>query len=260
MTDLAGKVALVTGGSRGIGEAIAATLAAHGADIALVARTSGALAETAERIGHRTSRRVVSFPCDLRELANVRALVSHVVETFGRIDILVNNAGATKHGNLLEREDADWLDAYDAKIHGFVRVTRECWPHLKAARGSIVNIGGVLAHAPNPNALIGSTLAAAVASLTKALAEFGRGDGITVNGVNPGLIETDRFRQHLTELGRRRDLSVEAEKAALLQRLGIDRLGRAQDVADVVALLLSNRTAYIRGAMIDVDGGMTKSL
>ncbi len=260
MTELAGKVAIVTGGSRGIGAAIAETLALRGADIALIARTADVLAETAAHIGRHTSRRVVAFPCDLRERANVQTMVAAVASAFGHIDILVNNAGATKHGNLLEREDADWLDAYDAKIHAFVRVTRACWPHLKVARGHIVNIGGVLAHAPNPNALIGSTLAAAVTSLTKALAEFGRADGITVNGVNPGLIETDRFRQHLTELGWRHDFSVEQEKAALLQRLGIDRLGQAQDVADVVALLLSNQTAYIRGAIIDVDGGMTKSL
>jgi len=260
MTELAGKVAIVTGGSRGIGEAIAVDLAIRGAGIALVARSRDDLAKAAAAIAARSAARVMPFPCDLRGLDNIVALVPEVVAAFGRIDILVNNAGATKHGSLLERDDADWLDAYAAKIHAFVRLTRAAWPHLKATRGNIVNIGGVLAHAPNPNAIIGSTLAAAIVSLTKALAEYGRADGITVNGVNPGLIDTGRFRRHLAELGEKHERSVAMEEAALLERAGIDRLGRADEVATVVGMLLTGPASYLRGVMIDVDGGMTKSI
>jgi NAD(P)-dependent dehydrogenase (short-subunit alcohol dehydrogenase family) len=256
---LAGKVAIVTGGSRGIGEAIAATLAGSGAAIALVARGRDDLAAVAARIGARGGR-AVPFPCDLRRAADIKSLVAAIAREFDRIDILVNNAGATRNGTLLERADEDWLDAYDAKIHAFVRMCRECWPHLQASRGRIVNIAGALAKTPNPDAVIGSTLAASVVSLTKALAEFGRDHGIVVNAVNPGLIETGRLRRHLAELGRNGDRSGDEERARVIARLGLERFGTPQDVADVVAFLLSERAAYIQGAVIDVDGGLTKGL
>ncbi|HLI19532.1 MAG TPA: SDR family oxidoreductase [Stellaceae bacterium] len=256
---LAGKVAVVTGASRGIGEAIATTLAKHGATLALVARSRDDLDKVASRITAADGRAAI-FPCDLRRQRDVETLVAAIVAQLGRIDFLVNNAGATPHGNLLERDDGEWHDAYEAKIHNFVRMSRACWPHLKAARGRVVNICGVLAHMPNPNALIGSTLAAAVVSLTKALAEFGRGDGIRVNGVSPGLIDTGRFRARLEEMAREQNLSVDAARARLVERLGIARLGTAQEVADVVDFLLSERNTYLDGAIIDIDGGMNKSM
>jgi 3-oxoacyl-[acyl-carrier protein] reductase len=256
---LSGRVAIVTGASRGIGEAIAATLAKEGAALALVARSRANLEKVASRIA-ATGGRAVAFPCDLRRQAEVEALVAAISAQLGHIDILVNNAGATPHGHLLQRDDAEWHDAYEAKIHNFVRMCRACWPHLKASRGHVVNICGVLAHAPNPNALIGSTLAAAVVSLTKALAEFGRGDGIRVNGVSPGLIDTGRFRARLEELAREQNLSFDAARDRMVERLGIARLGTAQEVADVVDFLLSERNTYLDGAIIDVDGGMNKSM
>jgi len=257
---LAGKVAIVTGASRGIGEAIADALAAQGATVALVARPSGDLNAVAARLSAKPGRPAAAFPCDLRRNENIVAMVDAVMRDFGHIDILVNNAGATPHGNLLDLADAQWLEAYDAKIHAYVRMCRACWPHLKAAKGRVVNIGGVLAHTPNPNALIGSTLASAVVALTKALAEQGRADGVTVSGVNPGLIETGRLRQNLEAHGRKTNQSLESERARVLQQVGIDRLGTAQDIADVVAFLLSDHITYLQGVMIDVDGGMTKSI
>jgi NAD(P)-dependent dehydrogenase (short-subunit alcohol dehydrogenase family) len=257
---LSGKVAIVTGASRGIGEAIAATLAAQGVTLALIARASDDLSGVAARLSAGQGQRAVAFPCDLRRNDTILAMVDAVMREFGRIDVVVNNAGATPHGNLLDLADAQWLEAYDAKIHAFVRVTRACWPHLKTSKGRVVNIGGVLAHTPNPNALIGSTLAAAVVALTKALAEQGRTDGITVSGVNPGLIETGRLRQNLEAHGRKNNQSLETERVRVLQQVGIDRLGTAQDVADVVAFLLSDAITYLQGVMIDVDGGMTKSV
>jgi NAD(P)-dependent dehydrogenase (short-subunit alcohol dehydrogenase family) len=254
------KVALITGASRGIGATIAETLAGLGANLALVARASDDLSAIATRLSAKPGPRAIAFPCDLRADANIKAMVSAAIQAFGRIDILVNNAGATPHGSLLDLSDQQWLDAYDAKIHAYVRVTRACWPHLKSAKGRVVNIGGVLAHTPNPNALIGSTLAAGVVALTKALAEQGRVDGVTVSGVNPGLIETGRLRQNLEAHGRKNNQSLETERARVLQQVGIDRLGTPQDIADVVAFLLSERITYLQGAIIDVDGGMTKSV
>lgn len=256
---LVGKIAIVTGASRGIGEAIAATLTAHGATVALVARSSAGLDGVAARLktagGH-----AFAFPCDLRDAHAVTQVVDTIAAQLGHIDILVNNAGATPHGSLLERDDAEWHDAYEAKIHNFVRMSRACWPHLKSRQGQVLNICGVLAQTPNAHALIGSTLAAAVVSLTKALAEFGRPDGIRVNGVSPGLIDTGRFRARLHEIAREQHIPFEHARDQLVQRLGIKRLGTAQEVADVVAFLLSERNTYLDGTIIDVDGGMTKSV
>jgi 3-oxoacyl-[acyl-carrier protein] reductase len=256
---LAGKIAIVTGASRGIGEAIATTLAAHGATLALVARGSADLDAVAARIttagGH-----AFAFPCDLRRADDVTQTVGTIVTQLGHIDILVNNAGATPHGNLLERDDTEWHDAYEAKIHNFVRMTRACWPSLKARQGQVLNICGVLAQTPNANALIGSTLAAAVIALTKALAEYGRPDGIRVNGVSPGLIDTGRFRARLQEIAQEQQISFKQAGDQLVKRLGIKRLGTAQEVADLVDFLLSERNTYIDGAIIDIDGGMTKSV
>jgi NAD(P)-dependent dehydrogenase (short-subunit alcohol dehydrogenase family) len=256
---LAGKIAIVTGASRGIGEAIATVLASRGATLALVARASTDLDAVAARLT-AAGKHAVAFPCDLRQAHEVTLLIDIIVARLGQIDILVNNAGSTPHGNLLERDDAEWHDAYEAKIHNFVRMCRACWPHLKAHHGQVVNICGVLAQTPNPNALIGSTLAAAVVSLTKALAEFGRPDGIRVTGVSPGLIDTGRFRARLHEIAREQQISFDEARDRLVQRLGINRLGTAAEVADVVDFLLSGRNTYLDGAIIDVDGGMTKSV
>jgi NAD(P)-dependent dehydrogenase (short-subunit alcohol dehydrogenase family) len=255
----AGKIAIVTGASRGIGEAIASRLSAQGATLALVARGSADLDAVAARLtaagGH-----AFAFPCDLRHADEVTQVVDTIITQLGHIDILVNNAGATPHGNLLERDDAEWHNAYEAKIHNFVRMCRACWPYLKARQGQVLNICGVLGQTPNANALIGSTLAAAVISLTKALAEFGRPDGIRVNGVSPGLIDTGRFRNRLQEIAQEQQISFEQARDQLVKRLGIKRLGTAEEVADVVDFLLSGRNTYLDGAIIDIDGGMTKSV
>ncbi len=131
---LDGKIAIVTGASRGIGEAIATTLASHGATLALVARSRADLDAVATRLT-TAGGYAFAFPCDLRHAHEVTQLVDTIIAQLGHIDILVNNAGATPHGNLLERDDAEWHDAYEAKIHNFVRMCRACWPYLKARPG-----------------------------------------------------------------------------------------------------------------------------
>jgi len=255
----AGKIAIVTGASRGIGDAIATRLAAQGATVALVARKSADLDAVAARIT-TAGGQAFAFPCDLRHADEVTQTIDTIVKQLGSLDILVNNAGATPHGSLLDRDDAEWHDAYEAKIHNFVRMCRACWSHLKAQQGQVINICGVLGRTPTANALIGGTLAAAVIALTKGLAEFGRPDGIRVNGVSPGLIDTGRFRARLQEIAQEQQVSLEQARDQLVKRLGIKRLGMAEEVADVVAFLLSERNTYIDGAIIDVDGGMTKSV
>jgi NAD(P)-dependent dehydrogenase (short-subunit alcohol dehydrogenase family) len=257
---LAGKVAIVTGASRGIGAAIAAALARDGADLALVARGADALTAVAAAVAAASGRRVVTYPCDLRLTADIERLVTGILEDFGRLDILVNNAGASKHGNLLQATDEDWADAFDTKLFAYVRMSRLCWPHLKASRGRLVNIVGILGQTPNVDAVIGSALAAAAQSFTKAIAEQGRLDGVTVNAVNPGLILTARFRERVTALSQAEGIGEAAAEARMLERLKIDRFGEATEVAELVAFLMSEQARYFHGASINLDGGMTKGV
>jgi NAD(P)-dependent dehydrogenase (short-subunit alcohol dehydrogenase family) len=257
---LAGKVAVVTGASRGIGAAIAAALARDGADLALAARGAAALDAVAAEIAAASGRRVVAYPCDLRLTASIATLVGDIIGDFGRLDILVNNAGASKHGTLLQATDEEWADAFDTKLFAYVRMTRSCWPHLKASRGQLVNIVGILAQTPSVDAVIGSALAAAAQGFTKAIAEQGRVDGVAVNAVNPGLILTSRFRERVAAFSQSEGITEPAAEARMLERLKIDRFGEAEEVAELVAFLLSDRARYFHGASINLDGGLTKGV
>jgi len=167
-------VALITGSSRGIGRAIALKLAAEGARCILTGRDRDALAA----IEIPQSRWLA---IDLREPEAPQRLVDFAVAQYGRLDIVVNNAGATKRGDFLALSDEDWLDGFALKFFGAVRVTRAAWPHLKATRGSVLNIAGVGGRTPGPQFSIGGSVNAAMMALTKSLADAGLADGIQVN-------------------------------------------------------------------------------
>jgi 3-oxoacyl-[acyl-carrier protein] reductase len=205
-------------------------------------------------------RAALAVPTDLRQGAPIKALATAVAEHYGRLDILVNNAGATLRGDLFTVGDADWEDAFATKLFAYARLTRECWPLLTAAGGQIVNIGGAMVHRPDPEQIISAALAVGTQGLTKALAEMGRRDGIRVNGINPGIVETARVQGRIERLMRERGLTREGACAAIAAEAGVTRIGRPQDVADLVAFLVSPAASYIHGALIDIDGGLTKSI
>jgi 3-oxoacyl-[acyl-carrier protein] reductase len=251
---LKGKVALVTGSSRGIGRSIAETLADEGCDLLLTGRDQALLDETAAAIRGK-GRKAAIVNIDLREERAPATLIDAVQCELGRLDVLVNNAGTTKRGDFFELTDADWQDGYALKFFAHVRLTRAAWPLLKARRGSLITIGGTSGRKPEAAFTIGSSVNAACAAFSKSMAHRGKDDGVQVNCIHPSFVETERqWRRIRTEVERSGD-SEDKVRARFVREAGIIRYGKVEDVADLVAFLVSSRATWMHGATIDLDGG-----
>lgn len=255
----ANKVALVTGGNRGIGRGIALELAASGCSIVLAARDAAALDETAAAI-RDLGVGAETFPADLREPAAPAALAAATAQRFGRLDILVNNAGAARRGNFFKLTDEEWADGFALKFFAHVRLTRAVWPMLKASGGSVVTIAGIGARAPVADYMVGASVIGAQIAFMKALADIGKADGVQTNTVNPGSVETDRFAHRLALIRNKTGMEEAAAKEHHRQELDITRFGKPEDVAGLVAFLVSPRGRWIHGAAIDIDGGQVDPL
>lgn len=247
MNRLEGHVAIVTGGSRGIGEAVAVRLATEGADVALCASRS---VEAAERVAGQVrglGRRALVAQVDVADAAAVDPFVASVISEFGRLDILVNNAGTTRDGLLLRMDDEAWDRVMDVNLKGaFHTIRAAVRPMMKARRGRIINISSVVGLRGNAAQANYAASKAGLIGLTKSVAREFASRGITANAVAPGYIPTD-----MTE-GLPPDV-----KASLLAQVPMGRPGSAADVAATVAFLASDDAAYITGQVIVVDGGMT---
>ena len=254
---LAGKRAIVTGGSRGIGLAIAHGLASEGAHVALVARGAQALAATADRLREHDTT-ILAVPADTLDDAAVRGMVERVVSTFGGIDILVNSAAlpaSTRPVPLLaELTDDDLRVEMETKVLGYLRCIRAVVPHMMAQRwGRIINIAGL--NARRTGTLVGSVRNVAVAAMTKNLADELGPDGITVTAVHPGTTVTEATPQILAGIAARNGSTVDEAARAMAAGTSIGRLVTAQEVADVVTFLASPRSAAITGDAVPVGGG-----
>lgn len=253
---LAGKVAIITGASKGIGRAIAEVLAAEGMKLVLAARSTDLLNELAGSLKTETLVQAM----DLRDLAVPAQLVAAAIQRFGGLDLLVNNAGATKRGDFLTLTDEDWVDGYALKFFGAMRLSRAAWPYLRERSGSIVSIIGVGGRTGAAEFAIGGSVNAASMNLTKVLADRGIQDGVRVNAINPGTIATERLQVRIRSFAKEKGLS-ESEAAAQLPRsMGIARFGEPAEIARAVAFLASPQAAYLNGAILDVDGGLTRTL
>jgi len=251
---LDGKVALVTGSSRGIGRGVALALADAGCDVMLTGRDQAALDEVAKAIRGKGRKAAVTV-LDLRAGDAPATLVDAVKREYGHLDILVNNAGTTKRGDFFALTDDDWADGYALKFFAHVRLARAAWPLLKARHGSLVAIGGTSGRKPEKSFTIGSSVNAAVAAFTKCLADLGKQDGVQVNCIHPSLVETERqWRRIRAEVERTGD-SEDAVRERFCRELGITRYGTVEDVADLVTFLVSARATWIHGATLDLDGG-----
>src|SRR5690242_1032953 len=239
---LKGKVALVTGSSRGIGRGIAEAFAGEGCDLLLTGRDRAALEEVAASVRGK-GRKAAVVAIDLRDPGAPQTLVDAVQREFGGLDILVNNAGTTKRGDFFALTDADWTEGYALKFFAHVRLARAAWPLLKERRGSLVAIGGTSGRKPEQRFTIGSSVNAAVAAFTKCLADLGKTDGVRVNCVHPSLVETERqWRRIRAEVARTG--APEAKiREQFCRETGIIRFGTVEDVADLVTFIVSARAS-----------------
>jgi 3-oxoacyl-[acyl-carrier protein] reductase len=240
--DLTGRVALVTGSTRGIGRAIAETLAACGARVAIVGRDAAKASEVASQI----SPEARGFGCDVSDVASVTALVGAVEEAFGQIDILVNNAGLTRDNIMLRLKDDDWDEVIDANLRGaFVTIRAATRGMMKRRWGRIINIASVVGLVGNKGQTNYAASKAGLIGLTKSVAKEFASRNILANAIAPGFIETDMTGA----------LTAEA-RTALTGSIPLERLGSPNDVAAMVAFLASDHASYITGQVLVVDGGM----
>ncbi len=254
--ELAGKVAIVTGASRGIGRAIAETLASEGMNLVLVARSGDLLEDLVKSL----PTQCLAQASDLREPTAPARVIANALARFNRVDVLVNNAGATQRGDFLTLSDEVWSDGFALKFFGAMRCCRAAWPHLKSSKGSIVNIVGIGGRTGSAEFAIGGSVNAALLNLTKALADRGLKDGVRVNAINPGSIATERLQKRLERFASEQGIDREQAGQRMSQAMGVARFGDPAEIARAVAFLASPQSAYCQGAILDVDGGQTRTL
>ena len=250
--ELKGKVAIITGGSDGLGRAAAERLAAEGAKVAICARRKEHLEKAAAEIRASTGGEVLAQPADVSRAPDIEAFVKAVVDRWGGVDILLNNAG-TSNANAFEAvDDATWQADFDLKVMGAVRFCRLVIPQMKRrGGGQIVNVTIVGGKAPAARALPTTLSRAAGINLTKSLANEYAADGIRVNTICIGLVRSAQIDR------RAKDGNIEAHYAELAKRVPLKRVAHAREFGDLVAFLVSERASYITGASINFDGGMS---
>lgn len=249
-------MAIVTGASKGIGRAIAGTLLQEGMKVVVAARSRAELEAFAAPHGERCLVHVA----DLREADAPAAMVAAAIARFGSLDLLVNNAGATKRGDFLTFPDADWADGFALKFFGAMRACRSAWPHLQASGGGIINIIGVGGRTGAAEFGIGGAVNAALMNFTKVMADRGVTDGVRVNAINPGGIATERLLTRVRGFAEEHGLEMGAAESQLARAMGVARFGTPEEIARLVAFLGSPVAAFCQGAIVDADGGQTRTL
>jgi 3-oxoacyl-[acyl-carrier protein] reductase len=246
---LSGKVAIITGGSEGLGRATAERLAAEGARVAICARRPDVLERAAEAI-RKAGGQVLARPVDVTKAEQIETFVGEVVRQWGGVDILVNNAGTSAAASFETVDDAAWLHDLELKLFSAIRCCRLCIPHMKKRGGGrIINVTNLGAKVPSARGLPTSVSRAAGINLTKSLANEYAPDRILVNTICLGLVKSAQWE-------RRAKGDIDAFYKETAKRVPIGRVGEADEFADLVAFLVSERAAYITGTAINFDGGM----
>ena len=258
---LEGKIAIVTGGSKGIGRATALALAEEGVDISICARGLEDLESTASEIRSKTGRKVLAIQADTGKPDDIKNLVSTTVAEFGGVDFLVNNAVNSRAATFMDLEDEDWLNHINVKVMGYVRCSREVIPHMQARGGGrIIHIGGMAARQANTLANSNGVTNSSVSNLAKNLSDAFASDGILVNCIHPGTTRTERQTRSLHARAEHANVSVDERERLAVADIPIGRMVESQDVADLIVFLVSGRAGAITGQTIAVEGGAGRGM
>jgi 3-oxoacyl-[acyl-carrier protein] reductase len=258
---LTGKVAVLTGGSKGIGYCSALALAREGAKIAICARGQEGLEQAAAALRKETGCEVLTVVADMGVREDAKRLMAQTAERFGKIDILVNCAGSSPGGLLLDITEEQWLTSLNLKFLGYVRAMTEVIPYLlDNGGGRIVNVIGNDGVKPIYWELTPGAANAAGMNTTLALAEQYAPHGILINAVNPGPVATDRWDGLEKQMAKDRNTSQEEAHDLAVKSIPIGRICRPEEVADLVCFLASERNTFIAGALINIDGAQRKAI
>ncbi len=258
---LKGKFALVTAASEGLGYAAAAALAREGASVMICARGRAALRAAASRIAERSAASVVPVVADVSTPSGIRTLERSVRREFGSLQVLVSNAGGPPRGDILTMKEAEWRKGYELTLMSTVRLMRAFLPGMVAGRwGRIVTITSIAARQPVNDLLLSTVFRPGIHALSKVVSNLHAASGITVNAVCPGYILTARQKEIFD--GRAKDAGTSA--AALIRKMSADipaaRMGRPEEIGEVIAFLASERASYVNGVSLLVDGGLARGI
>jgi 3-oxoacyl-[acyl-carrier protein] reductase len=250
--NLAGRTAIITGASKGIGLAVATRFAASGAEVAIIARGREALDNAVKIIAKSGRPRIAAIQADVAAAADLRRAYDEAMTQFGKIDIVVNNAGTSRTGAFQEITDEVWREDFDQKLFAAIRLTRLVWPQMKERRwGRVINTLNIGAKAPRPRSAPTSVTRAAGLALTKVLAGEGAPYNILVNALLVGFIEADQHVRAAEKAG----IALEDYVNARTKDIPLGRIGRAEEFANIACFLASDAASYITGTAINVDGG-----
>ena len=258
---LKGKVALVSGASKGLGFAVAKALAAEGASVSISSRDQQAIEAAAQRIERETGAKVIAMPVDVRDKAAIERWVAQSAEKFGGIDALMTNSGGPPAGDAVSFDDAAWQDAADLLLFSTIRMIRAAVPHLERRGGGAILVStSSSVKEPVPNLGLSTVLRASVSALSKTLAGELAARKIRVNQIIPGRIDTDRVR-HLDEVNAKKaGTTAEQAKNKAVGAIPMGRYGNVDEFGRVGAFLLSDAASYMTGATVQVDGGQIRSV
>ncbi|BAZ37062.1 short-chain dehydrogenase/reductase SDR [Calothrix sp. NIES-4101] len=257
---LSGKTAIVTGGSAGIGLAIAKALYSEGVNVAIASRNPERLEKAVNEIQSlpNTTSKVIPISADISQAEDIQKVVSTTLSQFGQIDILINNAGSARAGSFLELSDDAFLDAWNLKLLGYIRLVKAVVPYQKNRRdGRIVNIIGGAGRTPRPNFLPGGTTNAALLNFTRGISKELAPDNIRINAISPGATATERADTLARQNAESRGVTVEEIKAESIKAIPLGKVVKPEEIAALTLFLVSDLASSITGAEILVDGGQT---
>jgi 3-oxoacyl-[acyl-carrier protein] reductase len=252
-------VAIITGASQGIGRSTALRLAKDFSSLVLSARNGDALKDVSKALD-KAGVENLPLALDLREPAADKTLVDETLKRFGRIDALINIAGAVPQVDILEMTDAQWDDGLSLKLHGARRITIHAWNALKESKGSVVFMSGNSAQAPKSAYAAVATINAAIVAMARAFAERGIKDGVQVNSVLPGPVLTNRRKTYMERYAPAHDMTFDEAMEKFPAQAGISRYGQPDEIADLLAFLVSPQAKWMTGSAVRMDGGEIKGV